>query len=72
MGIGNLDDFDFGHLCPIKATRYFLRDWIVSRDKNQPIRMIEIHAELPLAVTCQFVAPRWGNAGDVAEIFGGV
>lgn len=44
------------HLCPIEPTTRFLGHRIVVWFKNQAVRVLEIHRQLPLTVASQLMA----------------
>lgn len=71
MRIGDFDDLDLGDLISVKATVFFSRDGIVRGNEKQSVGLVEIDAELALAVAGHFMASGGRESGNLSKMVGG-
>jgi hypothetical protein len=65
----DLEDFNFSDRWPIETPILLARDRIIGRDEEQTVGMIEIDAELVLAVTGHFMTSGRWETGNLTEVF---
>jgi len=68
MSVCDFQDFhrrDFG---PVKTAIGLQRNRIIRWNKDQAIRMVQIHAKLTLAVAGKLVATGWRNNGNQTQV----